>query len=104
MSYLDVRVGVYLYGKNQKTGKDYYRLNEKRSVPLGILLRSGDSRFLIKEYRRTKKYDVKKQIASFTPSGFYADKRTKGTAPDPQTGLVQIDIDGKSNPREDWVH
>jgi hypothetical protein len=103
MSYLDTRVGVYLYGKNKKTGKDYYQLSEKRSVPLGELLKSGESRHLIRQYRRTRKYDIKKQIASYTPAGFYPEKRTKTTTPQQQTGLVQIDIDGKSNPREDWV-
>ena len=102
-NYLDTRVGVYLYGKNKKTGRHYYQLNQKLSKTLREVLASTDFSYRIEAYRACHKQNVKNQIGSFTPSGFYEQTRDKNTEPVPSTGLVQIDIDGKTNTQvTDW--
>lgn len=104
MTYLNTRVGVYSSVKSKKTGNQVYVLNKKLNTTLGELLSSGNSQHLIRAYRSTGQKHVKDQIASYTPAGYWSDKRHKTTRPQTETGLVQIDIDGKSNPHiTDWL-
>lgn len=104
MTYLDIRVGVYSSVKSKKTGNQVYVLDKKLNITLGALLSSGNSQHLIRAYRSTRQKHVKDQIASYTPAGHWPDKRHKATRPATETGLVQIDIDGKSNPHiTDWL-
>lgn len=103
MSYLNTKVGVYTSVKSKKTGRLVYVLNEKMSRPLMEVLQSTDFVHRINAYRSTKKKLVKDQIGSFTPVGYYPEKRVKTVEPETQTGLIQIDIDGKVNGNvTDW--
>lgn len=104
MTYLNTRVGVYSSVKSKKTGNQVYVLSKKVNTTLGELLTSGNSQHLIRAYRATKQKHVKDQIVSYTPAGYWPDKRHKTVRPATETGLVQIDIDGKSNPHiTDWL-
>jgi len=100
MSYLSTPVGVYRFFR-RKDGNPGYKLS--KSLTLEEVLKLKDSQHLITKYREKKLPRLKEAILSFTPAGFYPEKRLQETEPEEQTGLVQIDIDGKTNEQiQDW--
>ncbi len=101
MTYLQTPVGVYRFFR-RKDGNPGYKLS--KSLTLEEVLQLKDSQHLITKYREKKLPRLKEAILSFTPVGYYPEKRLQETEPEEQTGLVQVDIDGKTNEQiPDWV-
>lgn len=105
MNYLSTKVGIYKSSryKHPKTGKPVLGYTFRKAIPLEDLLKDSTSKFLIQKYRETKNPRVKEDILLFTPAGYYTGKRQEKEPLTESTGLVQVDVDGKTNPKiENW--
>lgn len=104
MTYLQTQVGVYRSKRyKDKNGKQRIGYTLRKSMPLEALLKDKTSYHLIKKYRKQKEQKLKEEIILFTPAGYYENERKEKEPLTEATGLVQIDIDAKTNTQiENW--